>query len=67
MYVLNGLIIHTIGINITNGPQDTTMCMHAIGECDCGFSGASPYNTLPIWRIILKNDNGSVASDITYV
>ena len=39
-YYINFLIIYCIGIIITNGPQDTTMCMHGIGECDCGFSGA---------------------------
>ena len=62
------LIVHLycIGIIITNGPRDTTMCMHAIGECDCGFSGASPATTLSSWRIILKNDDGSVVSNVTH-
>ena len=55
-----------IGIIITNGPQDTTVCMNAIGECDCGFSGASPATTIPSWRIILRNDDGSVVSNVTH-
>ena len=42
------------------------MCMNAIAECDCGFSGASPYTTLPSWRIILRNDDGSVVSNVTH-
>ena len=42
------------------------MCMNAIAECDCGFSGASPHTTIPKWRIILRNDNGSVVSDVTH-
>ena len=42
------------------------MCMNAIAECDCGFSGASPDTTLPSWRIILRNDDGSVVSNITH-
>ena len=60
------LNIHTIGIIISNGPQNTTMCMNAVGECDCGFSGASPYTTIPSWRIILRNDDGSVVSNVTH-
>ena len=55
-----------IGIIITNGPQDTTVCMNAIGECDCGFTGASPDITIPSWRIILRNDDGSVVSNVTH-
>ena len=27
---------------ITNGPQDTTVCMNAMVECYCGFTGATP-------------------------
>ena len=56
-----------IGLSITNGPQDTTVCMNAIAECDCGFSGANPATTIPSWRIVLRNDDGSVASDVTYL
>ena len=40
--------------------------MHAIAECDCGFSGATPVTTLPSWRIILRNDDGSVVSNVTH-
>ena len=40
--------------------------MNAIAECDCGFSGASPHTTVPSWRIILRNDDGSVVSKVTH-
>ena len=40
--------------------------MHAIAECDCGFSGASPHTTLPSWRIILRKDDGNVISNVTH-
>ena len=40
--------------------------MNAIAECDCGFSGASPHTTVPSWRIILRNDDGSVVSNVTH-
>ena len=40
--------------------------MNAVGECDCGFSGVSPHTTVPSWRIILRNDDGSVVSNVTH-
>ena len=60
------MIVSAIGLSITNGPQDTTVCMNAIAECDCGFSGANPHITIPNWRIVLRNDNGSVVSNVTH-
>ena len=42
------------------------MCMNATAECDCGFSGVSPHATIPSWRIILRNDDGSVVSTVTH-
>ena len=42
------------------------MCMNAVGKCDCGFSGASPLAIIPNWRIILRNDDGSVVSNVTH-
>ena len=60
------LVIYLLGIIITNGPQNTTVCVNAIAECDCGFTGASPYTTVPGWRIVLRNDDGSVVSNVTH-
>ena len=54
-----------VGFSITNGPQDTTVCMNAMAECYCGFTGASPDHLFPEWRIIYRNDTGSVISNIT--
>ena len=41
------------------------MCINATAECDCGFTGASPNTTVPDWVIILRNDDGSVVSNVT--
>ena len=59
--------MHIVGIFITNGPQDTTVCMNATAECDCGFtdSEADPYLAIPNWRVVLKSDNGSIISNKT--
>ena len=52
-----------VGFDITNGPQDTTVCMNAMAECYCGFTGASPNSAFPDWRIIFRSDNGSIISN----
>ena len=40
--------------------------MNAIAECDCGFTGASPFTAVPGWRIILRDDDGSVVSNVIH-
>ena len=57
--------MYIVGINITNGPQDITVCMDTIAECDCGFTGADPYSIIPDWRIVLRSDDGSIISNKT--
>ena len=52
-------------MSITNGPQDTTVCMNTMAECDCGFTGANPIRVFPEWRIIYRSDNGSIVSNFT--
>ena len=42
------------------------MCVNAVAECDCGFTEASPYTTVPSWRIILRNDDSSIVSNVTH-
>ena len=54
-----------VGFTITNGPQDTTVCMNTIAECHCGFTGASPTFAIPDWRIIFRSDSGSIVSNDT--
>ncbi|XP_065916357.1 uncharacterized protein [Dysidea avara] len=49
-------------LTITNGPQDTTVCINQVVNCTCGFTGADPNIVVPNWRII-KRKNGVVVSD----
>ena len=50
---------------ITNGPRDITVYSGSIVNISCGFSGLTPETALPDWRIIRRNDDGSVTSNIT--
>ena len=59
------MVLMILGLSITNGPQDTTVCVNAMAECDCGFTGISPYFAVPNWRIVFRNDDGSVISNDT--
>ena len=59
------LFILSVGVIITNGPQDTAVCMNTIAECDCGFTGSDPYLAIPNWRIVLRSDDGSIISNKT--
>ena len=42
------------------------MCMNTIAECDCGFTGVNPYTTVPNWRVIFRNDDGGIISNVTH-
>ena len=59
------MVLMILGISITNGPQDTTVCMNAMAECDCGFTESDPSFAVPDWRIVFRSDNGSVISNDT--
>ena len=59
------MVLMILGLIITNGPQDTTVCMNAMAECNCGFTGASPNFAVPNWRIVFRSDDGSVISNDT--
>ena len=39
--------------------------MNTMAPCPCGFTGTSPSTTLPDWRIVYRNDSGSVTSNDT--
>ena len=54
-----------LGFIITNGPQDTTVCINAMAEIYCGFTGIDPNFVLPSWRIVFRSDDGSVISNDT--
>ena len=50
---------------ITNGPMNVTVCSGTKANISCGYTGVDPFNTRPNWRIIKRNDNGSVISNET--
>ena len=54
-----------VGFTITNGPQDTTVCMNTIAEVYCGFTGTDPNFAIPNWRIVFRSDDGSIISNDT--
>ena len=59
------MVLMILGFSITNGPQDTTVCMNAMAECNCGFTGTDPNFIVPDWRIVFRSDDGSVISNDT--
>ena len=48
---------------ITNGPQNTTICVNQFVNISCGFTGADPNLEVPTWRIIKRNRNGAIIDD----
>ena len=61
MYLINC----TVGLNISKGPQNTTVCMDFMAECECGFTGATVGTTMPDWRIVYRSDSGSIIYNTT--
>ena len=62
---VNHMALMILGFIITNGPQDITVCMNAMAECDCGFTGINPDFVIPSWRIVFRSDDGSILSNDT--
>ena len=55
-----------IALVITNGPMNVTVCSGTKAEISCGYAGVDdPVHTKPNWRIIKRNNNGSVISNET--
>ena len=50
------------GLNITNPPQNVTVCINDMAEINCGFTGANPLLVLPNWIIF---NNGRFANNET--
>ena len=51
---------------ITNGPMNVTVCGGTKANITCGYARVyDPFNTRPNWRIIKRNNNGSVISNET--
>ena len=51
---------------ITNGPMNVTVCSGTNAKISCGYTGVSDlFRARPDWRIIKRNNNGSVISNET--
>ena len=50
---------------ITNGPINVTVCSGTKANISCGYTGVDPFRIRPNWRIIKRNNNGSVISNET--
>ena len=57
------MVLIIVGFIITNGPQDTTVCMNAMAEVYCGFTGTDPNFVVPNWRIVFRSDDGIIISN----
>ena len=56
----------SIALVITNHPMNVTVCSRTKAKISCGYAGVSDlFNTMPDWRIIKRNNNGSVISNVT--
>ena len=52
-----------VGFTITNGPENTTVCMNIMAEIYCGFTGTDPNFSIPNWRIVFRSDDDSIISN----
>ena len=59
------IVLVTVGLTITSGPQDMAVCIKSVAKINCGFNGASPSNAIPNWRIVYRTDSGSVFNNDT--
>ena len=51
---------------ITNGPMNVTVCSGTKANISCGYTEVyDPFSTRPNWRIIKRNNNGSIISNET--
>ena len=51
---------------ITNGPMNVTVCSGTTAKISCGYAGVTVLSSaVPNWRIIKRNNNGSVISNKT--
>ena len=49
---------------ITNGPMNVTVCSGTKANISCGYTGVDDFvSARPNWRIIKRNNNGSVISN----
>ena len=68
MYIIIYIYIYinySLALTITNGPMNVTVCSGTKANISCGYTGVDPFSTRPNWRIIKRNNNGSVISNET--
>ena len=52
-----------IGLVITNGPKNVTVCNETKAKIACSFTGVPDiYSVMPHWRIVSRNNDGDVLS-----
>ena len=44
--------------------MNVTVCSGTKAKISCGYAGANPFKIKPNWRIIKRNNNGSVISNV---
>ena len=62
------ILLSTLALVITSDPMNVTVCSGTNAEISCGFTGVDdPFTTRPhwSWRIIKRNNNGYVISNVT--
>ena len=52
-------------VMITNGSMNVTACSGTKANISCGYTGVDPLRIKPNWRIIKRNDNGDIISNVT--
>ena len=58
--------VNSIELIITKHPMNVTVCSGTKANISCGYAGVhDPINTIPSWKIIKRNNNGSVISNVT--
>ena len=57
--------IFSLALTITDGPMNVTVCSGTKANISCGYTGVDPFRIMPNWRIIKRNNNGSVISSET--
>ena len=56
----------TLALVITNHPMNVTVCSGTKAKISCGYTGVSDlFRIRPDWRIIKRNNNGSVIINVT--
>ena len=65
-YSVMFIYLFFLALMITNGPMNVTVCSGTNANISCGYTGVSDlFNSRPNWRIIKRNNNGSVISNET--